>query len=110
MLLFAGRVSWNRSCQFRGPTIVSFYTRLDKLDAILVSRLVHTLLAAPGMDDDVLLHGPWVHVECLHYSSWMEPGVFCFDSMLLLAALVMDVDVVYKVCLPCSPVSRTVHL
>ena len=86
------------------------YHGMEGLDATLVSRLVHTLLSAPGMDDEVLLHGPWVDVEGLHYSSWMELWVFCFDSMLLLAALEMDVDMLYKVCLPCSPASRTIHM
>ena len=86
------------------------YHGMEGLESTLVSRLVHTPLAAPGMDGEVLLHGLWVAVEGLHYSSWMEPGVFCFESMLFLAALWMDMDVLYKVCLPCSPANRTMHL
>ena len=86
------------------------YHGMEGLDATLVSRLVHTFLAATGMDDEVLLHGRWVDVDGLHYSSGMEPVVFGFYSMLLLAALEMDVDVLYKVCLPCSPASRTIHM
>ena len=86
------------------------YHGMEGLDATLVSRLVHTLLAAPGMDGEVLLHGPWVDVGGLHYSSWMEPQMFCSDPVLLHVAPGMEVGVLCRDCLPYSPAGRTVHL
>ena len=146
ILLSAGRVSWKRSCQSRGPTIASFLTKMDRL---ILSTSVRSSIKAFLWSLFLSCHrGAWV-LSCLNTGPWtvgslragfwssdvflragcwgsvavssridneaflssgLEPGMFSPDSGLGQAALGLEVDKLYRGCLPCSHADRTMHL
>ena len=62
-----------------------------------------------GLDVEELLCHPGLDIEAFLVSR-LELGMFYPDSGLSQAALGLEVDVLYRGCLLCSPANRTMHL